>query len=150
MQAMSDTSTAKPVAEKTESKSSTESATPSKSGESSTAPAPKSARESVGGKQEVHYGYFSNVKTPEYRSGWDSIWGGSKANGARRERPAARPARAKSPVRLTLAFDDLPEAAQDELRKAAAEALKGKSRLNLARREQAGAVRWTIECEVRR
>ena len=150
MQTMSDASTAKPVAEKTESKSSTESANPSTSGESSTAPAQKSARESVGGKTEVHYGYFSNVKTPEYRSGWDSIWGGSKANGARRERTAARPARPKSPVRLTLAFDDLPEAVQAELRKAAGTALKAKSRLDFARREQAGAVSWTIECEVRR
>ena len=150
MQAMSDASTAKPVAEKTESKSSTESAKPSKPSETSTATAQKSARESVGGKTEVHYGYFSNVKTPEYRSGWDSIWGGDKANGARRKPEAASPARAKSPVRLTLAFDDLPEAVRDELRKAAGQALKGKSRLDLGRREEAGAVRWTIECEVRR
>ena len=147
---MSDASTAKPVAEKTESKSSAETAEPSKSGESATAPAQKSARDSVGGKKEVHYGYFSNVKTPEFRSGWDSIWGASKANGARRERAAARPARAKSPVRLTLAFDDLPEAVRDELREAAGQALKAQSRLSLARRERAGAVSWTIECEVRR
>ncbi|MDE0059345.1 MAG: hypothetical protein OXI22_18125 [Defluviicoccus sp.] len=147
---MSDASTAKPVAEKTESKTSTDSANPSKASESSTAPAQKSARESVGGKTEVHYGYFSNVKTPEYRSGWDSIWGGSKPNGAGRERATARPARAKSPVRLTLAFDDLPEAVQDELRSAAGAALKEQSRLDLARRERVGAVSWTIECEVRR
>ena len=150
MQAMSDASTANPVAEKTESKSSTESAKPSKSGESATSPAQKSARESVGGKKEVHYGYFSNVKTPEYRSGWDDIWGGSKTNGARRKRAVTSPARTKSPVRLALAFDDLPDAVQDELRRAAGQALKGQSRLNIARREQAGAVSWTIECEVRR
>ena len=31
----------------------------------------KSARESAGGSNEIHYGYFSNIKTPEYRSGWD-------------------------------------------------------------------------------
>ena len=143
MQAMSDASTAKPAAEKTESK-------PSTSDGSTTSPAQKSARDSVGGKKEVHYGYFSNVKTPEYRSGWDSIWGGSPANGARRKPAPASPARKKSPIRLTLAFDDLPEAVQDEMRKAAGQSLKASSRLSLARREQAGAVSWTIECEVRR
>ena len=149
---MSDAATAKTDSKKTESKSSGESSKPSTSSESSTSTstAPKSARDSVGGKSEVHYGYFSNVRTPEYRSGWDSIWGGAETNGTRRKRAAASPARTRSPVRLTLAFDDLPEAVQDELRRAAGQALKGQSRLNLARREQAGAVSWTIECEVRR
>lgn len=33
-----------------------------------------SARESVGGTSEVHYGYFSNVRNDNYRSGWDDIW----------------------------------------------------------------------------
>jgi hypothetical protein len=33
-----------------------------------------SARESVGGASEVHYGYFSNVRSDSYRSGWDDIW----------------------------------------------------------------------------
>ena len=42
----------------------------------------KSQRESVGGTQEVHYGYFSSVRTPEYRNGWEAIWGkkSKKAN----------------------------------------------------------------------
>ena len=35
----------------------------------------KSSRDSIGGSKEVHYGYFSSVRTPEYRSGWDEIWG---------------------------------------------------------------------------
>ena len=147
---MSEASTAKPAAEKKETKSSADTAKTSTSSESSTSKTEKSARESVGGKSEVHYGYFSNVKTPEYRSGWDSIWGGKETNGTRRKRPASSPARAKSPVRLTLDFDDLPETVRDELRKAAAAALKANSRVNLARREEAGAVNWTIECEVRR
>ena len=146
---MSEAATAKPSKEKTESKSSSESAKASTSSESSSPPT-KSARESVGGKSEVHYGYFSNVKTPEYRSGWDSIWGNGKTNGARRNRPASSPAKAKSPIRLTLDFDDLPETVRDELREAAGRALKAKSRLNLERRERSGAVGWTIECEVRR
>ena len=147
---MSEASTAKPAAEKKGTKSSADSAKASTPSESSTSTTEKSARDSVGGKSEVHYGYFSNVKTPEYRSGWDSIWGNDKTNGARRKRTAPSGARPKSPVRLTLSFDDLPEAAREELRKAAHEALKARSRLSLARREKAGAVSWTIECEVRR
>ncbi len=150
VQTMSEASTAKPAAEKKETKSSADSAKTSTSSESSTSTTEKSARDSVGGKSEVHYGYFSNVKTPEYRSGWDSIWGNGETNGARRKRPASSPAKAKSPVRLTLDFDDLPETVRDELREAAGRALKAKSRLNLARRERSGAVSWTIECEVRR
>lgn len=150
VQTMSEASTAKPAAEKKETKSSADSAKTSTSSESSTSTTEKSARDSVGGKSEVHYGYFSNVKTPEYRSGWDSIWGNGETNGARRKRPASSPAKAKTPVRLTLDFDDLPETVRDELREAAGRALKAKSRLNLARRERSGAVSWTIECEVRR
>lgn len=149
---MSEASTAKPAAEKKkkETESSADSAKASTSSGSSTSTTEKSARDSVGGKNEVHYGYFSNVKTPEYRSGWDSIWGNDKTNGARRKRPASSPAKARSPIRLALDFDDLPEAVRDELRKAAGKALKAKSRLNLARCEEAGAVSWTVECEVRR
>ena len=147
---MSEAATAKPSKEKTESKSSSESAKASTSSESSSSPPTKSAKESVGGKSEVHYGYFSNVKTPEYRSGWDSIWGNGKTNGARRKRAEPSPARPTSPIKLTLDFDELPETVQDELREAAQAALKTKSRLNFARREQSGAVSWTIECEVRR
>ena len=147
---MSEATTAKPAAEKKETKSSADSAKASTSSESSNSATEKSARDSVGGKSEVHYGYFSNVKTPEYRSGWDSIWGNGETNGARRKRPASGPAKAKSPIRLTLDFDDLPETVRDELREAAQAALKAKSRLDFARRERTGAVSWTIECEVRR
>ena len=147
---MSEASTATPAAEKAGSKSDGDSAKKTGASDSSTAPAQQSAREAVGGKTEVHYGYFSNVRTPEYRSGWDSIWGGRETNGARRK--TARPARARprSPVRLTLDFDDLPEAARDALREAAEAALKAGSRLSYARREKAGAVSWSIECEIRR
>ncbi len=34
----------------------------------------KSARESVGGTSQVHYGYFSSVRSNSYRSGWDGLW----------------------------------------------------------------------------
>ncbi len=34
----------------------------------------KSAKRSVGGASQVHYGYFSSVRSGAYRSGWDDIW----------------------------------------------------------------------------
>ncbi len=157
MHAMSEVSTSTPAAEKSapkaaseSAKTSSDSAAASTPSEASASTAQKSSRESVGGKTEVHYGYFSNVKTPEYRSGWDSIWGARTENGERKNGSATKRARPKTPVRLTLAFDDLPEAVRDELRKAAGAALKANARLNFARRDEAGAVSWSIECEVRR
>lgn len=157
MHAMSEVSTSTPAAEKSapkaaseSAKTSSDSAAASTPSEASASTAQKSSRESVGGKTEVHYGYFSNVKTPEYRSGWDSIWGARTENGERKNGGATKRARPKTPVRLTLAFDDLPEAVRDELRKAAGAALKANARLNFARRDEAGAVSWSIECEVRR
>ena len=166
MHAMSEVSTSKPAAEKSAPKASSESAetstdsaaaatssdsaAASTSSESASSTTRKSSRESVGGKTEVHYGYFSNVKTPEYRSGWDGIWGARTENREPKNGTATRRARPKSPVRLSLAFDDLPEPVRDELLKAAGAALKAASRLDFARREKAGAVSWSIECEVRR
>ena len=101
----------------------------------------KSARESVGGTKEVHYGYFSNVRTPEYKSGWESIWGRGKPVGGRKARPKA--------VRIEMDIDDLPEEARRGLVEAARGKLK-RSRLSYESRAAAGAVSWRIECEVRR
>lgn len=119
---------------------------PAPSAESSPAPEAKagggkSARESVGGTKEVHYGYFSNVRTPEYKSGWESIWGGGKPAGGRKARPKA--------VRIEMDIDDLPEEARRGLVEAARGKLK-RSRLSYESRAAAGAVSWRIECEVRR
>lgn len=124
--------------------------TPAPSTESSPAPEAKagggggggkSARESVGGTKEVHYGYFSNVRTPEYKSGWESIWGRGKPAGGRKARPKA--------VRIEMDIDDLPEEARRGLVEAARGKLK-RSRLSYESRAAAGAVSWRIECEVRR
>ena len=117
----------------------------------------KSARDSIGGKSDVHYGYFSSVRTPEYRSGWDAIWGG--ANGAednddetpRRRRAAARtsrPAKARKrrdPVTVTLDLDDLPPALKQGLVEIASARLR-ESRVSYARRDKAGAIDWRITC----
>ncbi len=122
----------------------------------------KSARESAGGKSDVHYGYFSSVRTPEYRSGWDAIWGGKNGDNAvggdnddetpRRRRAAAartsRPAKARKrrdPVTVTLDLDDLPPALRQGLVEIASARLK-ESRVSYARRDKAGAIDWRITC----
>ena len=121
--------------------------------------AAKSAREAVGGKSEVHYGYFSSVRTPEYRSGWDSIWGnrngtnGEEEDEAPRQRQAAhagRPAKARKrrePITVTLDLDALPPALKDGLVEIARAELK-KSRVSYERRDKAGAIDWRITCRV--
>ena len=121
----------------------------------------KSARESAGGKSDVHYGYFSSVRTPEYRSGWDAIWGGKNGDNVvggdnddetpRQRRAAARtsrPAKARKrrdPVTVTLDLDDLPPALRQGLVEIASARFK-ESRVSYARRDKAGAIDWRITC----
>ena len=119
----------------------------------------KSARESAGGKSDVHYGYFSSVRTPEYRSGWDAIWGGKNGddadNGdetprrraaARTSRPA-KPRKRRDPITVTLDLDDLPADLKEGLVEIARARLK-ESRVSYARRDKAGAIDWRITCRV--
>lgn len=119
----------------------------------------KSARESAGGKADAHYGYFSSVRTPEYRSGWDEIWGskngddagnGEEAPRQRRAARASRPAKARKrrdPITVTLDLDTLPPELKDGLVEIASAELK-KSRVSYARRDKAGAIDWRITCRV--
>jgi len=101
----------------------------------------KSSKESVGGASAVHYGFFSNVKTPEYRAGWDEIW--SKKSKPKKERATRR----KEPVSISLAFDDLPADLQSGLTELARAKLR-KSRIGYDKRAAAGAVAWRIDCKV--
>ena len=153
------------AAESADSKPSTEAASSdtksSDGGKESGKDAGKSARESAGGKSDVHYGYFSSVRTPEYRSGWDAIWGGKNGDNAvggdngdetpRQRRAAARtsgPAKARrrrDPVTVTLDLDDLPPALRQGLVEIASARLK-ESRVSYARRDKAGAIDWRITC----
>ena len=103
----------------------------------------KSSRESIGGASAVHYGFFSNVKNPKYRSGWDDIW--SKGSKPKKKQPA----RAKEPVVISLALDELPDELQKGLADVARARLK-KSRINYDKSAKAGAVTWRIDCEVTR
>ena len=150
---------AKDDAASTSPESSSTDTTSSDSGSDSGKEAAKSAREAVGGKSEVHYGYFSSVRTPEYRSGWDSIWGNRNGTNGENEDEAprqgqavhaGRPAKARKrrePVTVTLDLDDLPPSLKDGLVEIARAELK-KSRVSYARRDKAGAIDWRITCRV--
>jgi hypothetical protein len=105
----------------------------------------KSSRESVGGSSAVHYGFFSNVKTPQYRSGWDEIW--NKDNKKKKKKPAAAKAPTREPKAISLSFDELPDEVRDGLAEAARAKLK-RSRISYDSRAKAGAVVWRIDCEV--
>ena len=106
-----------------------------------TGEAGKSSKESVGGASAVHYGFFSNVKTPEYREGWDEIW--SKKSKPKKKRAARR----KEPVVISFAYDDLPAELQNSLAELARAKL-GKSQIGYDKSAAAGAVAWRIDCEV--
>lgn len=115
----------------------------------------KSARESVGGATGVHYGYFSSVRTPAYRSGWDQIWGkknGKKKKASNNNKPAARKSSTRkkpAPIALSFDIDDLPA----ELRDGLVEIVRGqlkKRRLSYDKHARAGSVDWRIECRIDR
>ena len=119
-----------------------------------------SGKGAMGGAGAVHYGFFSNVKTPQYRSGWDSIWSkddksdkksAQKSNKSveAKKSPARRSIRPKDPLEVNLTLDDLPDPVREALIEAARAKLKG-SRVSYNGREKAGAVSWTIACTIRR
>jgi hypothetical protein len=141
----------------TESKSETTS-TDAKSTEATSPPASldsgdggRSARDSIGGAAVGHYGYFSNIKTPEYKSGWDDIWGRDDSGGAKKKPSAKTKAtpKPKAPRVVSFDFEDLPADLQTALSKEARAQLK-KSRVNYDARDKAGAVTWRIDCTVER
>jgi len=151
---MSDT--AKPAAPKAEASKTEAKSTPSASSEStssSSGEAGKSARESIGGATVGHYGFFSNIKTPEYKSGWDDIWGKPEKSGDKTagKKTAGKKAAAKkkAPVTVWLDLEDLPAELQEGLADAARAQLK-KMRVNYDSRDKAGAVTWRIHCDVER
>ncbi len=114
----------------------------------------KVGRAAMGGEAVGHYGFFSNIKTPEYKSGWDAIWGKKKAAGGGKAKKAkgetAAPARAaKAPQTVALDFADLPAAAREALADAARARL-GRGKGAYDRADRAGKLSWTIELTVPR
>jgi len=149
---------AKPAASKSEPAASTkdassasDSSTEKKSAKSG---AEQSQKQTVS-SSDVHYGYFSSVRTPAYRKGWDGIFGKNKSPGAkaRKNGAAARPkkkkAMLKKPITLELDIGELPE----DLRAALSDEVRRKvkrRRVNYDKLDKAGAVRWNIVCEIDR
>ena len=101
----------------------------------------KSSKESIGGSQAVHYGFFSNVKTPEYRSGWDDIWAKNKKT---KTSVSISPKERKI---VEINFDDLPTPVQEDLIKVAQRKLKN-SHINYDKKMKEYKVNWEIKCRV--
>lgn len=128
--------------------------------------AQKSA-ESGGGKaqketvssSDVHYGYFSSVRTPAYRKGWDDIFGKKTSSGdnseknriADRTKGARKTKKStiKQPVTLELDIAELPEALRAGLNEEIRRKVK-RRRINYDKLDRAGAVRWNIVCKIER
>jgi hypothetical protein len=102
----------------------------------------------------VHYGYFSSVRTPAYRKGWDDIFAKKKSSRPAAEKSAAgaRPnkqARIKTPITVELDIDALPK----KLRLALGDEICRRTRRQRAtydKLDAAGRVRWRIRCEIKR
>ena len=123
-------------------KSSASSDSSSSSSNSSNGGGGKSQRESVGGTQEVHYGYFSSVRTPEYRNGWEAIWGkkSKKTSGGTAKKPIG-------PVELNLEFDKLPENLQEALMEHARKKLRRTSK-GFKTLQEKGSVDWSLSVRI--
>ena len=113
----------------------------------------KSAKESIGGATDIHYGFFSSVRTPAYRSGWDEIWAKKEARPARKK-GANSTSKNKSktgakPTTVNLSISDLPENVQESLVETARLKMR-KSRSNYDKLDALGLVDWTIDVTVNR
>ena len=129
---------------------------PSESGaeKSSESGGGKSQKETMS-SSDVHYGYFSSVRTPAYRKGWDDIFGKEKksANGAKKKAGGktrnSKRAKIKAPLSLELDINELPQdlraALDDEIRRQT-----NRRRINFDKLNAAGAVHWSINCEIKR
>ena len=111
----------------------------------------KSAKESIGGKSDIHYGFFSSVRTPEYRSGWDDIWGkndaGKSGNKSAKARSNGKSKSGAKPATVELTLADLPDDVQDGLIEVARRKMK-KSRSSYDKLDASSKVDWTISVTV--
>jgi hypothetical protein len=91
----------------------------------------------------VHYGYFSSVRTPEYRSGWDDIWG---KKSKKKSAPKSR-AKTKGPVELELEFEKLPADLSDGLMEHARKKLR-RTPASFKKLQEAGDIEWSLSVRV--
>ena len=113
----------------------------------------KSAKESIGGAKDVHYGFFSSVRTPAYRSGWDDIWAKKDARRAHKKgakataKAGSKPTTVPKPASVNLTINDLPDDVRDGLVEAARRKMR-KSRSSYEKLDASGLVDWTISVTV--
>ncbi len=106
----------------------------------------KSARESVGGAKDIHYGFFSSVRNPAYRSGWDDVWGKHDKKAKKPSRATTAKAKSKAgakPVTAALKIEDLPAEIRDGLVDAARKKMR-RSRASFDKLDASGVVDWAI------
>ena len=113
----------------------------------------KSAKESIGGATDIHYGFFSSVRTPAYRSGWDEIWAKKDARPARKKSANStsknKTKTGAKPTTVNLSISDFPENVQESLVETARLKMR-KSRSNFDKLDELGLVNWTIDVTVNR
>lgn len=92
--------------------------------------------------------YFSSVSTDEYRSGWDTIFSGTKSgsNGPGKN-TIKREASINFPLSITLSDDDLNEELADLLKAAVRKRAK-KDKLLIGKHLNKLKLRWHLECEI--
>ena len=100
----------------------------------------KSSRDSIGGSKEVHYGYFSSVRTPEYRSGWGRNFG---ARNPRRNPRQNRKPRPKARSILTLSSTNYRPTWRDGLMEHARKKLR-RTPAGFKKLQEAGDIEWTF------
>ena len=108
----------------------------------------KSARESVGGAAMGHYGFFSNIKTPEYKSGWDDIWGKKKKNRAKEVTENLSKTNPGETI-ILLKYEDLPAAVKKGLEAVVRKEVKKTSMKSDGKKPTANFL-WEIRCKVNR
>ena len=108
----------------------------------------KSARESVGGAAVGHYGFFSNIKTPEYKSGWDDIWGKKKKNRAKEVTKNLNKTKPGETI-ILLKYEDLSAPLKKGLEEVVRKKLK-KTSLKFDGKQHKAKFSWEIQCKVKK
>ena len=108
--AKDDKSTA-PTAESTKSNIATTSDSTDSSEGKPAKPSEAKSQKQTTSANDVHYGYFSSVRTPAYRQGWGDIFGKRKSSSTRAKKSSAKKkATSKKPVTLDDADRNLDDA----------------------------------------